>query len=295
MKGELFSIERFSLHDGPGIRTTVFFKGCTLRCIWCHNPESHERGRTLQFVEKDCVGCGACEQACEKAVHKVEGGCHQINRSRCVTCGSCTRVCPAEALMLWGRQYTVEEVMQEIRKDLPYYRQEGGVTISGGEPLMQEEFAEALLKACKKEGIGTCVETAGFVSAEAVKRILPVTDLFLFDYKLDTQEESKRYLGGDRAVILNNLEQISRFGTKVLLRCPLIPGINDTREHLAQIAQLVKKYGLTGAEIMPYHTYGADKWKQAGKRYELSKIKEMSVEEGRLRQRELDKLIETNQ
>lgn len=267
MTGQIFSIERFSIHDGPGVRTSVFFKGCSLHCIWCHNPESHERTPVLQFLEKECIGCGRCMEVCPAGVHTIKAGGHRLNRSYCTGCGRCMEVCPTGSLKLCGSTCFAEEVLAEVRKDKPYYGAEGGITLSGGEPLLQPEFAAELLKSCKEEGISTCVETAGFVGWEAFERILPYTDLFLFDYKLDCQEEMDRYTGGHFHTVMENLRRVCRAGKKVVLRCPIIPGINDTRKHFERIAQLAEELGIETVETMPYHDYGKAKWEQLGKTY----------------------------
>ena len=250
-RGKIFSIERFSIHDGPGIRTSVFFQGCSLRCAWCHNPESWQaKGPVLQFLKADCIGCMAC-----------------------------AAVCPADALRKLGTERSVPEVMEEVIKDRPYYGAEGGVTLSGGEPLLQADFAAALLKECKKHKISTCVETAGFVPWEAFEKVQGLTDLFLFDYKLDIQEEMDRYTGGKLETVLDNLRRLAALGKKIVLRCPVIPGINDTDGHFRAIARLAKECRIPHAELMPYHNWGEPKWEQVGRPYGLSGLKTMTQQE----------------
>ena len=278
MTGEIFSIERFSIHDGPGVRTSIFFKGCSLHCIWCHNPESHEKGHVLQYLERECVGCFACVSACPVNAHSFIKGRHLIEREKCTGCGMCSMACPGDALKIWGKTYRCEEIMQVILKDAPYYGSDGGVTLSGGEPLLQPEFAAELLRHCKELGFGTCVETAGCVSQEAFYKVLEDTDLFLYDYKLDTQEQMNRYTGGSLKKVLGNLQLIMEHKKRVVLRCPIIPGINDTQEHALAIAALADNFSIEDIEIMPYHGYGEDKWRQVGKKYALSGLPNMSKE-----------------
>lgn len=278
MTGEIFSIERFSLHDGPGIRTSIFLKGCSLHCIWCHNPESHEKGPALQYLEKECAGCIACVSACPVNAHCFVKGRHLIDRKKCTGCGTCSLVCPGDALKIWGKTYRIEEVMQVILKDASYYGTDGGVTLSGGEPLLQPEFAAELLRECKDRGIGTCVETAGCVPQEAFYRVLDTTDLFLYDYKLDSQDQMNRYTGGSLKRVMENLELLVKHKKRVVLRCPIIPGINDTQEHIEAIAALADRFSLDNIEIMPYHGYGEDKWRQAGKKYVLLGLPNMGKE-----------------
>lgn len=279
MQGQVFSIERFSIHDGPGVRTSVFFKGCPLHCIWCHNPESHEGGVLLQYLEKECTGCLACTKICPTGAHRFIKGKHEIDRKRCAVCGRCVSACPAEALKLCGKLMDEVEVFRQIQKDKPYYGQDGGLTLSGGEPLLQPDFAKALLERCRAEGISACVETAGCVPWEAFQKVLPYVDLFLYDYKMDSQEEMDIYTGGSFRTVMDNLRRLWACGKKIVLRCPVIPGINDTAKHLEAIARLAQELAIADVEIMPYHSYGTPKWEQAGKEYALPHTRTMTKEE----------------
>ena len=204
MTGKIFDIQRYSSHDGPGIRTTVFFQGCGLRCRWCHNPESFEQRPAILYTPESCIGCGACAEVCTQTAHGFLPE-HVFDRQRCVRCGKCAEVCPSKALERSGGDQTLEAVLQVIRRDLPFYRSsEGGVTLSGGEVLLQPDFAAELLKACREDGIHTAVDTAGFVPWEAFQKVLPWTDLFLYDVKAVTPELHRKATGADNALILQN-------------------------------------------------------------------------------------------
>lgn len=263
----VFDIQKFSIHDGPGIRTTVFLKGCPLRCVWCHNPESWRPEPELLFTAAKCSGCRRCAEVCPTGVHSFTAdGRHELDRAACVRCGKCVELCPAEALELCGRSFTVEEVMAEVRKDCIFYENSGGgMTLSGGEPMMRPEFTFALLNAAKKEGIHTALESCGFARREEFERILPVTDLFLFDIKTMDEAKHLRLTGRDNRLILSNLEFLSGAGAEIVLRCPLIPGLNDTPDELARIGELAERLsGVTGIDVEPYHPLGVSKAERLG-------------------------------
>jgi len=266
-KAIVFDIQKFSIHDGPGIRTTVFLKGCPLRCVWCHNPESWRPEPELLFTAAKCTGCRRCAEVCPTGVHAFTAdGRHELDRAACVRCGKCVELCPAEALELCGRSLTVEEVMAEVRKDRVFYENSGGgMTLSGGEPMMRPEFTFALLNAAKKEGIHTALESCGFAPREEFERILPVTDLFLFDIKTMDEAKHLRLTGRDNRLILSNLEFLNGAGAKIVLRCPLIPGLNDTPSELAKIGELAERLsGVTGIDVEPYHPLGVSKAERLG-------------------------------
>ena len=266
-KAIVFDIQKFSIHDGPGIRTTVFLKGCPLRCVWCHNPESWRPEPELLFTAAKCTGCRRCAEVCPAGVHAFTAdGRHELDRAACVRCGKCVEQCPAEALELCGRSLTVEEVMAEVRKDRVFYENSGGgMTLSGGEPMMRPEFTFALLNAAKKEGIHTALESCGFAPREEFERILPVTDLFLFDIKTMDEAKHLRLTGRDNRLILSNLEFLSGAGAEIVLRCPLIPGLNDTPSELAKIGELAERLsGVTGIDVEPYHPLGVSKAERLG-------------------------------
>lgn len=268
--GTVFDIQRMSVHDGPGIRTTVFLKGCPLRCLWCHNPESNRVKPELAFYENLCIGCGDCMEACPNGCHSLSEKGHGIDRSHCAACGVCESACTG-ALKVIGKIYTVEEVMYEVRKDVRYYRTSGGgMTVSGGEPLMQPEFACALLAAAKAEGLHTCIETAGYVSWEALEKAAPLVDLFLYDIKETDPERHKQYTGVRNERIRENLIRLDEMGCSVIMRCPMIPGLNDREDHLQGIAALANRLKhVQMIHIEPYNSFGESKSKSIGAEYAL--------------------------
>jgi glycyl-radical enzyme activating protein len=260
-KAIIFDIQRASLHDGPGIRTTIFLKGCPLDCHWCHNPEAIASNRQLFFHNDKCTQCGDCEKVCQDDVHHFINGHHTIGYDHCTLCGKCVEACNFNALKIIGREMGIEEVMLEIMADLDFYTNSGGgMTLSGGEPLLHFSFSMELLKQCREKGVNTCVETSGFVSAAKFKQMLPFVDLLLYDYKVTGSDNYKKYTGVANKRILQNLDMAYRQGVPIILRCPVIPGINDNEPHFKAICALHEKYPhLKGIEILPYHTMGNSK------------------------------------
>lgn len=266
MTGMVMDILRCSLYDGPGIRTTVFLKGCTMHCAWCHNPEGFERGRSLRFDASRCTACGRCAAVCSQKVHTLLGAVHKVDRRTCKTCGQCVEACLTGALSLCGKEMSAEDVWAIVRKDLAYYRKTGGgLTLSGGEPLMQPAIAAQILETTKREDIHTAVETAGNVPWQAFEKVIPYTELFLFDYKLSSPDELARLTGGKYELMMDNLHRLASLGKPIWLRCPILPGINDNEEHFSHIRALRKRYpAIARTEIMPYHAFGISKWMELG-------------------------------
>lgn len=269
-KGILFNIQKFCTQDGPGIRTTVFLKGCPLRCKWCHNPESFTQQPILGFLEKNCLSCRSCEKVCTQQVHtftKLENQVeHKIARKKCLGCGRCVENCKAHALKLTGYLQTPEQIIREVKKDMPFYEMSGGgLTISGGEPFMQKEFTLAVLKKAKEEGIHTCVETSGYVNKEVIIQAIPYIDLLLWDIKETNSQKHLEYTGGELNKVLNNLASLEDYKVPVVLRCPIIPTVNDTEEHFQNLKDLKKRFScIKEIEIMPYHHLGEHKRIQYG-------------------------------
>lgn len=262
--GKIFNIQRFCTEDGPGIRTTVFLKGCPLNCIWCHNPESRSFQRELLFNSEKCIGCRACAEVCKN--HSFESGKHSFGKDICADCGKCALVCPADALEICGKRSSVTEITETVLKDLEFYKNSGGgVTISGGEPLFQPAFSLALLKEFKKHKLHTAVETCGYFSGD-ISLFAPYVDLWLFDIKLFGEEKHKKYTGVSNIPIIKNLRLLDSFGANIILRCPIIPDINLNEEHFKNISALANSLGsVSEINLLPYHPLGISKSEQLGK------------------------------
>lgn len=259
-------IQRFCLHDGPGIRTTVFVKGCNLRCRWCHNPETLRPEPQLQFLPDRCIGCGACLEACPNQAHAVSDGRRVFDRSRCDACGACASQCYAGALVIVGRSLTVENVLQEVLDDREFHLSSaGGVTVSGGEPLCEREFTCELLGACKDAGLHTAVETNLAWPWDEVASILPVTDLIMMDVKMTDPALHERWTGGGNELILDNARRLSGEDVPLVVRTPVIVGANATTDQIGRIAGFVGGFpNLLYYELLPYHPLGAGKYESLG-------------------------------
>ena len=263
--GIVFDIQRFAIHDGPGIRTNVFLKGCPLRCIWCHNPESYSIVPDIFYDEQKCIGCGACAAQCPQKCHHIAENAHLYDRQECVRCGLCAEACPTNAVEMRGKRMTVEQVIQEVLKEKSFYRDHGGMTVSGGEPLFQPEFTLNLVKSAKDNRLHVAVETCGFCKPDALEKLIPYVDLFLYDMKETDPERHQRFTGVSPELIWKNLELLNSAGAAVILRCPLIPGYNDREDHLSGIARWANLLScVKEINIEPYHNLGASKRARLG-------------------------------
>ena len=270
--GRIFDIQRFSIHDGPGIRTTVFLKGCPLRCLWCSNPESISPEPQLSYVADKCIACGECMKVCKPdAISKDAAGKAVVDRERCTNCGACAPVCDPKALEMVGRDAEVDEVLEVVLRDHDYYTESGGgMTLSGGEPLLQPEFAEDLLHAAKNRGIHCCVETSGYAGWEVLDRLRLAVDLWLFDCKETDPNRHAKFTGRELETITQRLQQLHDVGANILLRCPMIPGHNACKEHLDGIVALSRRLpNLQGVELLAYFDLWRGKLKRFGLKTDL--------------------------
>lgn len=280
-KGIVFNIQKFSIHDGPGVRTNVFLKGCPLRCKWCSNPESQLIKRQILYHSKDCIHCGTCAASCpERAITMDAEGQVHIDHAKCRGCLTCVHHCPQRALTCEGEEKTVEEIVEVCMQDVDFYEESGGgVTLSGGEALMQPEFAKALLKELKARGIHTAMETTGFAPREVFDDVTAYADLLLFDMKHWDGEKHKEGTGVDNTLILENMRRAITAGREVLPRLPVIPGFNDSCEDAAGFVRRLREVGATRIQLLPFHQFGENKYTLLGKSYEYESVPALHKEE----------------
>ena len=268
-QGIVFDIQRFSIHDGPGIRTIVFLKGCPLSCRWCSNPESQQLQPQIMFEPKRCIKCGKCFAVCPEGALSADNP-YFIDRDKCISCGACADVCVTDALVMKGESMTVWQVMQELQKDATNYRRSGGgVTLSGGEPLGQSDFARELLKACKQQGWNTAMETTGLASKEVIQDVMPHVDIAMADLKTLDPEIHKEWIGVDNRQILENLLRISQLSGKTVVRVPVVPGVNDNEKAMTGVAEFASLMGVDTIHLLPYHSFGENKYGLLGRTYPM--------------------------
>ncbi|MPQ43181.1 trans-4-hydroxy-L-proline dehydratase activase [Clostridium tarantellae] len=277
IKGTVLNIQKYSVHDGPGIRTTIFFKGCPLKCWWCHNPESHKGNHEIMFFKERCTSCGKCIKRCLNDAITMKDGYPIINEDKCKLCGKCSEWCVNEALEYVGKDVTAENLMKEILKDEVFYEQSnGGVTFSGGEPLNYADFLNEVLKRCKNKGIHTAIETSGYTNWENFNKIYNKVDLFLYDIKLMNNEKHKKYTGKENNKILENLKILSEKDCNIIIRMPIIAGINDDDNHIDETIKYISKLNIIEVNLLPYHKMGMDKYKRLNLSYRLSGMEKPS-------------------
>ena len=260
--GLLLEPKRFAIHDGPGIRTTLFFKGCVLKCIWCHNPESIFTKIQTGYYDHKCIFCGECLDVCPVNAHEFRNGKHLFTHELCTACGKCEDACPGNALKLYGKVTTVDEAMKIVLADATFYRESnGGVTLSGGEPLMQIDFAAALLKELKKANIHTAVDSCANVATDCFDKVLPYTDMFLIDFKHADSGEHKKLTGSGNELICKNLQWLSEHGARIEIRIPVVPECNDSVENMEMTADFLGRLQLEAVRLLPYHSLAGSKYR----------------------------------
>jgi len=269
-EGLIFDIKRYAIHDGPGIRTTVFFKGCPLSCWWCHNPEGQSFSPELMVWPDRCLKCRTCISACPNSAISISNSSIVTERGKCEVCGVCAAKCSANAREIVGKTVSAEEVMAEVEKDREFYGESGGLTASGGEPLAQPVFLHVLLNRCKETGIHTTVDTSGYMERKTLAKISSKVDLFLYDLKMMDPKKHKLHTGVSNKPIIENLKMLDKLGKQIIIRFPLIPHVTNTEANITSMCELLSRLkNVEGISILPYHRLGVDKAKMLGKETRL--------------------------
>lgn len=283
VKGVIFNIQGYSIHDGPGIRTLVFLKGCPLRCLWCDNPESQSPHVEVEFFQDKCIKCGKCLTVCEQDAINKDLSCkteEKIDRSLCNNCLKCAGACTTQALSQIGEVYTVSQLMQKLLKDAPFWRKSGGgVTLSGGDPLRQPRFARALLQELYDRNINTTLETMGYAPRKTFRSVIELADLILFDIKHIDDDTHKKLTGVSNKLILENLKEAIKMGKSVIIRVPSIPTYNLTTSNITATVKVAKEQGICEIHFMPFHQLGKDKYSRLGQRYQLGHLNTLSYDD----------------
>jgi len=279
-KGLIFDIKKFSTDDGPGIRTTIFFKGCPLHCLWCHSPESIKKEKELLLFKNKCIRCMCCVEVCPNGAQIVTPKERIIDREKCNNCGRCVEVCPVRALKMAGKEYSVSELLNIIKEDKHFYKnsKSGGVTFSGGEAFLQYNFLYKLMKKCKEIGLHTVVDTTGYTSWDRLKKIADLTDIFLYDLKHMDSKRHKEYTGVSNEIILTNLKNLSDNGSRIWIRVPMIPGYNTTRKNFEEMAVFLVNMNIEKIVLLNYNTSTGSKYSWLNQNYVLEGLEDISQE-----------------
>lgn len=274
IRGLISSIQRFSTEDGPGIRTTVFMKGCPLSCPWCHNPEGLKKEPELMVLSERCIGCGECIKICPNGAIVSTGDRLVTDRGKCTVCGKCVEVCPTEARRIIGRYWTPEELLGEIEKDRVFYeKSEGGVTVSGGEGTFQPQFLIEFMKLCKANGIHTALDTSGYAKWHVLKKVLPFVDLVLLDLKIMEPKKHREILRGSLDLVLENAKKINEAGKRTIIRVPIVPHYTADEENIHQIARFISQLTVVErVELLPFHRMAESKYYQLGRSYPMDDV-----------------------